>query len=185
MQRQLSEIVKQFEHAQVRVDRLTDAVPDNRWPVRGDPDRWSVAECIAHLNLTSAAYIPRLRQAIVDARRMAPVKSHHYRRDPAGFFFSAVVGPMPTLGGFRIGRVKTPPKFVPEGKLTRQLVVAEFKRDQDYLIAIVREGDGMALDKVWIKSPFGERIRYNCFSALVILSRHEARHLDQAEAACR
>ncbi|MEO5579516.1 MAG: DinB family protein [Gemmatimonadaceae bacterium] len=185
MQRQLAEIVKQFEHAQARVDRLTDAIPENRWPVRSDPDRWSVAECIAHLNLTSDAYIPRLRQAIVDARRMAPVKSHRYRRDPAGFFFSAVIGPLPTLGGVRLGRVKTPPKFVPEGKLTRQLVVAEFKKYQEDLIAIVREGDGMALDKVWIKSPFGERIRYNCFSAFVILPRHQERHIDQAEAAGR
>ncbi len=84
------------------------------------------------------------------------------------------------LGKMRIGKVKTRPDFVPAGGHPKAHTLATFKKDQDRLIALVRDGDGLLLDQVKIKSPFGEKISYNCFSAFVILDRHEQRHLDQA-----
>ena len=93
-----------------------------------------------------------------------------------------MIGPLPAVGKIKIGRVRTPAAFVPSGDLPKQLVIAEFRRFQDELVGIVREGDGMALDKVWTKSPFGEKISYSCYSAFVILPRHQERHLNQAVA---
>lgn len=181
MQHQLAEVGKAFERAQARLEKVAGNLSEERWALRSDPDRWSVAECIAHLNLTSAAYIPRIRQALTEARALPPVSAKEYRRDAAGWFFSVMVGPLPSLGRFRIGRVKTPPKFVPAGGQPRQNILSGFKRDQDELIGMVREADDLPIDRVWIRSPFGEKIRYNCYSAFVILSRHQERHLDQAE----
>jgi len=110
------------------------------------------------------------------------VSAPRYRRDPAGWFLSVMIGPLPAVGKKRIGRVRTPAAFVPNGDLPKQFVIAEFKRFQDQLVGIVREGEDMALDKVWIKSPFGEKISYSCYSAFVILPRHQERHLNQAAA---
>jgi hypothetical protein len=45
---------------------------------------------------------------------------------------------------------------------------------------MARECDGLAIDKVQIVSPFGEKIRYNCYSAFVLLHRHQERHIQQA-----
>ncbi len=181
MQRQLDDIVKGFEQAQARLDKLADNIPDAAWEERTEPDRWSVAECVAHLNLTSEAYIPRLRVAIAEAMKMKSGKPTKLTRDFPGAFFGMMVGPIPMLGGFRIGRVKTTPDFVPKGTHPKQVTLAGFRKDQDTLVTLVSEGDGLPLDKVKIKSPFGEKISYNCYSALVILQRHEHRHLDQAE----
>ncbi len=180
MQKQLGEIIRDFERAQARVEKLAEVVPDKAWSERTDPARWSVGECIAHLNLTSEAYLPRLRVAIAEGHKLPKKSSGEYRRDPAGWFFSTMVGPLPTFGRTRIGRVKTMPGFVPKGQNPKQTVVADFKRNQDQLIELVRESDELALDKVFIRSPFGEKIRYSCYSAFVILPRHEARHIDQA-----
>ena len=83
MQRQLAEVIEAFERAQSRLDRLTDNTPDERWAARSDPARWSVAECVAHLNLTSAAYVPRIRKAIEEARQLP-------RHAPPGFEREAV-----------------------------------------------------------------------------------------------
>jgi len=182
VQRQLAEIIDELGHAQSRLELLADEVSDKRWLLRTDPDRWSAGECIAHLNLTSAAYIPLLHKAIAQARQLEPVSAARYRRDPAGWFLSVMIGPLPAVGKMKIGRVRTPAKFVPSGDLPKQLVIAEFKRFQDEIVGIVREGDGLALDKVRIKSPFGEKISYNCYSAFVILPRHQERHLNQAVA---
>jgi hypothetical protein len=95
--------------------------------------------------------------------------------------FAAMVGPLPKIGKTRIGRVATKPDFIPSGSFPKQLMLAEFKRLQLELIAIVRESDGLAIDKVRITSPFGEKIRYDVYSTYVILPRHEERHIQQAE----
>lgn len=64
MQRQLADIVRQFEDAGARLHRLADALPPDRWSRRNDPRRLSVAECVAHLNLTSRAYLPLIRRGL-------------------------------------------------------------------------------------------------------------------------
>ena len=181
MQAQLARIVTELDHAQARLDRLADSVPEDRWAKRSDPSRWSVAECVAHLNLTSEAYIPRIRKAIEEARKIPPAGNRKYRRDPVGLFFGTMVGPLPSIAGFRIGRVKTMPAFVPSGDHPKQLLLAEFRRLQMELTRMVKECDGLAIDKVTIVSPFGEKVRYNCYSAFVLLPRHQERHIQQGE----
>lgn len=181
MQRQLTHIVKELEAAQARLDKLADNIPDAAWNERTEPAHWSIGECVAHLNLTSEAYIPRLRTAIAEARAMKAPRPSSYRKDFAGALFALVVGPIPQLGKIRIGKVKTTNDFVPKGDHPKQLSLATFKRNQLTLIDLVRESDGLPLGGVKIKSPFGEKISYNCYSAFVILHRHEHRHLDQAQ----
>lgn len=180
MNAQLTRLVAELEHAQARLDRLGDLVPEDRWGKRSDQSRWSVGECIAHLNLTSEAYIPRIRKAIEEARKLPP-KNGRYSRDLIGWLFGKMVGPLPKIGKMRIGRVKTTPGFVPTGSFPKPELLAEFKRLQLELISLVRECDGLAIDKVKITSPFGEKVQYNCYAALVLLPRHEERHLQQAE----
>ena len=181
MNQQLAFLVAQLEHAQARLDRLGDLVPDDRWSKRNDSSSWSVGECVAHLNLTSEAYIPRIRKAIEQARALPPRHNGGYRRDTLGWLFGKMVGPLPKIGKARIGKVKTTPAFVPTGDFPKQHLLAEFKRLQLELMRLVRECDGLQIDKVKITSPFGEKIHYNCYSALVLLPRHEERHLQQAE----
>jgi hypothetical protein len=81
----------------------------------------------------------------------------------------------------RIGRVSTTPDFIPSGSFPKQLMLADFKRFQLELIGMVRESDGLAIDKVKIISPFGEKVHYDVYSTYVILHRHEDRHIKQAE----
>jgi hypothetical protein len=180
MHRQLADIIAQFDHAQTRVDKLVDEIADERWSLRNDPARWSVGECVAHLTLTNAAYEPRIRKAIEEARKLPRFDRRNYRNDFIGWLFGTLTGPLPTIGNMRIGRVKTRPAFVPTGTSPKQEVVADFKRLQMELTRMVKECEGLAIDKVKITSPFGEKIHYNLFSTFRILARHEERHIDQA-----
>lgn len=181
MHAELARVVEALGHAQARLDRLGDTVPEDRWSVRSDPSRWSAAECIAHLNLTSEAYVPRIMKAIEEARKLPRTDGRNYRRDLLGWMFGMMVGPLPSVGRFRIGRVKTSPAFVPSGNLPKQQLLAEFRRLQMELERMARESDGLAIDKVSITSPFGEKVHYSCYSAFVLLPRHEERHIGQAE----
>jgi hypothetical protein len=176
---QLDDIVAQFERAQQRLHGVVAAVPDERWSRRADPARWSVAECVAHLNLTGQTYIPLLQGALAEARAVGGDPPRRYRMDPMGWLVSRFVGPVPRGRGW--ARARTIPAFVPSGDLPRATVLAEFDRLQAEQIALARAADGLPLGRVRITSPFNAKARYNAYAAFVILPRHQERHINQAE----
>ena len=183
MQDQLQAVVESLESAQSRLRRLADSLSEKQWSRKPAPNRWSAAECVEHLNLTSRAYVPLLRDALAEARLLRAPGPERYRRDGVGWFLGMMIGPMRHIGKFRIGRVKTTEDFVPHPKGDRTKILSEFVRLQSELVSLARAAEGLAIDKVKIVSPFGGKMKYNAYSALVIIPRHEHRHIEQAEEA--
>jgi len=183
MQKQLRAIADSLDSAQSRLRRLSDKISDKDWSKRPGPNRWSAAECVEHLNLTSKAYVPPLRDAVSRARKSSDPPRKHYRRDPIGWLFSLMIGPIRGLGKLRVPRVNTLPAFVPKPGRSRSETMSDFVRLQAELTAVIRSGDGLPLDSVKIVSPFGGRVKYSAYSALVIVARHQHRHIEQAEKA--
>ena len=185
MQNQLAGIIESLESAQSHLRRFTDKLPESDWNRRPASNRWSAAECVEHLNLTSRAYIPLLRDAIARAGEVRRPPTRHYRHDALGWFLSMMFGPLRHLGKFKVVRVKTTPAFVPKPGRSRTEILSDFVRLQAELISLTRSADGLPIDNVKIVSPFGGRMKYTAYSALVIVSRHEHRHLEQAEEAAK
>lgn len=130
------------------------------------------------MNLTSEAYLPLIRAALAGAA--AVQSSHTYRRDLTGFLLGYAVGPLPRLLRARM-RFRTTADFVPDADTPRDAAVAEFDRLQAEIIALARGCEGRAIDRIRINSPFDARAKYNVYSALVLLPRHQERHLVQAD----
>jgi hypothetical protein len=183
MQKQLAAVIESLESAQARLRKLSDNISDGNWSKRPGPNRWSAADCVEHLNLTSRAYLPLLRDATARAREIGGGPQQHYRRDSLGWFMSMMIGPLHRLGKFKVGRIKTTAPFVPKGGQAPGQLLSEFVRLHADLVTLVRSADGLPLDHVKIVSPFGGRMKYNAYSALVIVARHEHRHIEQAEEA--
>lgn len=182
-QGQLDELAQYCAEVARRFSALDARVTDVRWQQRPAPDEWSVAECIAHLNLSSAAMLPRMRTAFGEAKRLPPIGDRAYEGALFGRILARVVGPVPTVLGFRLGRAKTGKPFVPGSELPRAQVVAEFRRWLAEELALVWSVEGLAVDQVSLESPFVAGARYDGYSSLWILVRHEMRHLVQAERA--
>ena len=140
MQEQLAGIVQSLESAQSRLRRLTDQLSESDWNRRPAANRWSAAECVEHLNLTSRAYIPLLRDAIANAGEARRDPTKHYRHDALGWFLSKMFGPLRHLGRFKVGRVKTTPAFVPRPGRSRTEILSDFVRLQAELVSLVRRG---------------------------------------------
>jgi hypothetical protein len=176
MNPQLQALIDEFGSARERLHRLAATVPAERWAQRPAEGSWSVAECVAHLNLTSHAYVGPLRQALSGARAdgTAPAR---YRRDLLGWLVWRAVRPQTKI------KVKTSASFVPTAAAPAAELVAEFDRLQDEQMALVRQGDGLPLGRLKIVSPFGPAMKYNVYSAFSILPAHQHRHLQQAERA--
>lgn len=184
MQQQLAEIVESMEAAQSKLRRLADRVSATAWNKHPAPDAWSAGDCVEHLNLTSRAYVPLLRDAIADARSKGTraATTTRYHKDFAGRVMAFMMRPMKHIGRFKLVRVKTTGPFTPKGGHTREELLSDFVRLQSELITLARSADGLPIDQVKIQSPFG-KMRYNAFSALEIVAQHEHRHLQQAEEA--
>lgn len=179
MQKQLSALVDSLESAQGKLRSLSDRISEAQWRKQPVADAWSAADCVEHLNITSRAYVPLLREAIDRARLMRARPTQSYRMDFVGRFMAFMMRPMKHIGKFKIGRVKTTGKFTPRGGQTREQLLSDFVRLQSELISIIRTADGLPIDRVKIQSPFG-KMRYNAYSALEIVAQHEHRHLQQA-----
>jgi hypothetical protein len=182
VQQQLGELVDSLKAAQSRLRALTDKLSDSAWSAKPAPDRWSPAECVEHLNLTSRAYLPLLHDAVGKSRKMRGDPTTHYRRDPIGWFMSMMMAPRHQRK-VPLPRVKTTRDFVPKGERSRTEILSEFVQLQGALISLIQSADGLLIDKFKIVSPFGGKVKYNTYSALVIVARHEHRHLQQAEEA--
>ena len=175
MHPQLQLVGDEYRSAQARLHDLVRAVPDERWGKRSDPVRWSVAECVAHLNITSLAYVPLLQHALSRARMLERRSQRRYRRDPIGWLLWATMGPPVRF------RLKTIARFLPSSVAAPGLLVQEFDRLQTAQLDCLAQADGLPLSQVRVTSPFNARVRYNLYACFTILPRHQHRHLWQAE----
>ena len=179
MHPELEEIVREFESAATRLHDLERTVPSESWSRRPSPESWSPSECVAHLNLTSVAMLRQVREGLDEARRLQQEAPARYRRDLIGWLlWKSISSP----GRFKS---KTTPAFVPTSDRPIAEIIAEFDRLQVDQIAVARDADGLPIDRVKMVSPFNASVRYNIFSALSSLPRHQHRHLWQAEQAGR
>ena len=178
MHPQLDAIAAEFQGGTERLHRLAQVVPADRWAERPAPERWSVGECVAHLNLTTAAFRPLVETSLEEARGMPrPTGPPKYNRGLlGGLLWRALSRP----GRFR---TRTAAAFVPGAVASPDAAVEEFERLQVEQIGWVRAADGLPLTAVRLVSPFDRRVRYNLFACLSILARHQQRHLWQAEEA--
>ena len=178
---QLVGLVQQYEGLQRRLAVLSDRLSDAQWATRHQPGRWSPAECIVHLNMTSKACLPLIELALDAAAELPPSMADRYRRDPLGWLISVMTGPLQQSGRLRLGAIKTTAAFEPAGDLTREVVLTEFAQLQEQLVSDIRESEEMPIDQVMLASPFDPRLKYSLYSLFCILPRHQLRHLVQAE----
>ncbi len=179
MHPQLHAIADDLDSASRRLQALRADVPCDAWGHRPAAGQWSPAECIEHLNLTSRALIPMLHQALEDARHLAPRGQSPYRRDVMGWLVWTVMAPSNRL------KTKTIPAFVPAATPSADHLMAEFERLQAAVVACVHDADGLPIDRVRLESPFNARVKYNLYSVLTLVARHQHRHLLQAQRAAR
>ena len=175
MHPQLATVIRELEGAEARLRALAASVREGWWIRRPDPDRWSIAECVAHLNLASEAYLPLIREAIARARALVRPAPRRFRRDPAGWLLWRTMGPPVRV------RVPTAAPFIPQAQTSEAGLLDRFFQLQAEQIEAVRQSDGLPLDRVRVTSPFNAKLRYNLYSCLTILPPHQHRHLWQAE----
>lgn len=176
MHPQLRTIESELQAAGERLHRLAARIPPERWGRRPAPERWSAAECVEHLNLTSRAMLPLLDDALGRARALGGGAPRRFRRGVWGWLIWRASQPAARM------KSKTGAGFQPADAPPVAALLAEFDRLHAAQLATLRAADGLPLHRVAVASPFGP-VSYNTFAALAILAAHQLRHLRQAERA--
>jgi len=175
MHRQLATLAHELAAATDRARTLVHVVNEADFHARPNPSRWSIAECLVHLNITTTAFLPLIDAALVAASSAGVDPDRHYRRDLVGWVLSWSLEPPARV------RFKTIPRFVPTGAGSRDAVMADFARLQGELAQRLERSSGHDLNRARVVSPFNARLSYNLYSCFRVLLAHERRHLRQAE----
>lgn len=172
----LAALREELDAATAMLHRIVGPLDDAMWRRRPRTGSWSAGECVEHLNATSRAMLPLLRDKLRDAHARGWTKPSA-RLDFFGWFLSRSLEPPVKR------RFPTTQPFIPVTVGARDTVLRDWDSLQRELAGLLIDADRLSLTRIKITSPFNARIQYNAYSALRITTAHQRRHLWQAEQA--
>ena len=166
----------EFRQISERARLLTDHVGPGFFERRPKPGSWSVAECLAHLNLSADAYFPIWKKELDQAPNRGAGRTDD-RMDFWGYVLFWTLEPPPKF------RFPASPSFQPLNTGPSEKILPGFLDRQKSIIEMIDRSRGVLIDKIKIASPFGRRVHYSLWSSFCVTAAHERRHLWQAERA--
>lgn len=155
---------------------------ENQLNWKASPEKWSILQCLEHLNLTSRHYIPQMQMAVQKA-----IASNH---SPVEYFKRGFIGNKMTTGTRpkADGKISNPiktfknynPNNLPPSKST-QVVFDEFLKHHQDLLAIIAQSKMVNMNKIKVKSLLGSILKFKLGDAIEFLIAHEQRHVLQAQ----
>jgi hypothetical protein len=143
-----------------------------RW--RPDAARWSIAECLEHLNLTLDVYLPKIDDAIVRGRRQDGTPAECSWCERAELDALGLLEPPVTVA------VLAPPPTIPEPSIDPDWLVDHFHQTRDRYADAVRRAFGLGLWRIRIVEPVYPVI-VSLGGTLGLIAAHDRRHMWQAE----
>ena len=171
-----SQLNGQLNEIRRRARELISGLTDEQIRQRPHPAKWSIAECLVHLNLSAGLIQPKIAAAIEQGKREKVTGTGPFSPGPLGRLLIWIVTPPPK---FRIRAMKniSPPVVI--GDLSQ--MVAEFMTIQDRWQELAREAEGLDQSKVKVAHLFPGLPRLRLAVPIPWMMAHQERHLFQAE----
>lgn len=171
----LAVLVTEIDANLSHVDSLTHGLSREQFNWRPEPGRWSMAECLGHLNLIDGADLPQLKSAIDAAIAKSTRGEGPFTYGLLARKFVAWTEP-PVKRKF-----KAPKQYVPPPDAELAPTIAEYRRIAAGLRELVKRSDGLHLAKVRTKLSGVPLLRMPLGARFNLLTAHDRRHLWQAE----
>jgi len=138
------------------------------------PEKWSIAQCLDHLAVTSHKFDGYFSDALARGRKKWPVSTGPaYRPSFMGGWLIKLVNP-------EGGRNLTAPKVFRPSESSIDQPLEKFLKQQERFIQFVQKTKGVDYNRMRIRSPVTPLIRYSLADAFVVTVVHGRRHLAQA-----
>ncbi len=167
----LEGIAKEIERQTHEVVDLFGALDEAALRWRPRPEKWSIAEHVAHLTLSNRPYLPAIDASVAAARRGGRLGPGPYRGSWLGQRFAASLEPPPRR------RTKTFKKLTPAPSLDTSAALSEFRACQGELLEVIRRAEGVDIGRAKLASPHFRLLRLRVIDALDALLAHTRRHI--------
>jgi len=150
------------------------SLPDTALNTKESPGRWSILECIEHLNRYSRYYNPALAKAIARAKTQDQSRNEPARSTWLGRKFIAMVHPS------NAKKQKTFKSMNPAQSVLDRSVITEWTLHQEQRLELLREARSINLNQSHVPIEFFKWLRLNVGDTFQLLVAHEQRHMLQA-----
>ena len=165
---------REFEAVLADSGAVAGVLDDRRLEWRPGAGRWSVAECLSHLNVTAAKYLPHIDEMIARARAEGRTGRGPFKHPWIGTWFVRLLEPPPRR------RLRVPGVFAPAPGVAPGSLLPEFRRLREALLLRIEAADGLDLAAVSTASPAARFLTLTLGQCFAALAAHDRRHLWQA-----
>jgi hypothetical protein len=170
----LQEYYIQIEEIKRDVVDLARGLTEAQFNWRPNPQKWSIGECVEHLNVTARLFWPEIASAVNGARVSGWFSKGPYKRTWLGKIAIRAMEP-PAKRKF-----KAPRQFKPPANLPMMQVLSQFMAFQDRLLDLMRDANGVDLGRPRLQAPGSKLIKLTLGQSFGLMAAHERRHLWQA-----
>lgn len=168
-----SRLIFELDASDRRAQGIAGTLSPEQLNWRPQPGAWSVGQCLDHLYATNRAYLPPMSAALKGrhAATVDEIRPGWFAR----WFIRTYIEPRP--GGTRAPAPKKirPAQQAPSGILTTFLESNQRVRD------LIAQAGGYDVNAIRFENPFIPLLRFTVGAGLEIISKHQSRHLLQAE----
>ncbi len=132
---------------------------------------WSIAQCLWHLNSYAWYYLPLIEISMVNKSEGSPV----FKSTWLGSYFTRLMEPKASSKKFKAFHAHVPPR-----ELKGYEVVAEFIRQEELLLKLLRQAKQTDLNKIRIPISISTLIRLRLGDVFGFYVAHHERHIQQA-----
>jgi hypothetical protein len=172
----LAALTDEFRAIERDADDLLDGLNEDQFnwsPVHG---RWSIGQCVEHLNVINGIYLQGIEEGIRGARAAGRRRSSPIAVTVFGRWFIGQMEPPATL------RMRAPRTAWPANDRRHKAEVwPEFVRVHQHIRTIIADAADVDLNRATFVNPFIRWVRVRCGTGLRIIAAHDRRHLWQAQ----
>jgi DinB superfamily len=165
---------QELQDIRKRTEQLIQGLSSEDLTRRPESGGWSIAECIGHLNVTAATIQPLIDSALKQGKDKKIVGKGPFQPGTLGRLFLWIAEPPPKF------KLKAPKAIAPAVSGDPSQVITEFMRFQDGWARLVKEADGLDLNKIKVKT-FPGLPAMRIGASVPWMMAHQRRHLWQAE----
>ncbi len=170
---ELRDYYEQLENIKEDALELTAPLDDAQFNWQPSPKRWSISECLSHLNLANGLDVPVLTEEIERGRAAGLTGKGPFRY---GFLSRAIIRFTEPPANFK---TKAPKAYRPASGQPKDNVVAEFISIHDRLLELISKANGLDLARIKVPTLI-PRFKLSLGQRFALLAAHDRRHLRQA-----
>jgi hypothetical protein len=176
MNADIQSMLQQIEAIKSDGQAIVSGLTDEQLNLHPAERRWSILDCLEHLNVGVTKTLPAFDRSIAEGRARGQVSNGPFRYGWFARMIAASMEPPPKW------RMRSPRliRVAPAPNRRSADVVPEFIRVRDRLAERVRQADGLDLAQVRLISPINRLLRVPLGTYFNFILAHDRRHLWQA-----